>query len=329
MIDVHTHVVPSGLPFGHDERFPVLVDDGDTGRVIVRGSVFRTVRRPAWEAESRVGELDARDVGFQVLSPMPELFGYWAEPAIGASFCAALNDAVAAMVAVAPFRFGGFGAAPLQDVDLAIEALAQVKQLGLLGVQIGSNVAGVSAGSPRFLPFFQAAADLGLAVFVHAFHPPHWECVPDGPMAAAVSFPPEIGTCMAAIVANGFVEQSPGLRLGASHGGGTLPLHLPRMRAFWSWDDERTARASSPDQATRSMWFDCLTYEPAALHALVDLVGVDRIIVGSDYPFFDERPGYVVDAAELHPADRDSIRVANAEAFLGLSKRPGESREHV
>jgi aminocarboxymuconate-semialdehyde decarboxylase len=253
---------------------------------------------------------------------MPELFSYWAEPATGRRFCAALNESIAEMVAVAPSRFVGLGTVPLQHVDTAIATLRHVKELGLVGVQLGSNVNGVSTGSPAYLPFFQAAADLGLCVFVHAFHPPHWDCVADPPMAAAVNFPPEIGTCMAAIVANGFVEQSPGLRLGASHGGGTLPLHLPRMAAFWGADAARAARSASPYVAVRGMWFDTLTYEPAALRSLIELVGHDRVMIGSDAPFFAERPGYVLHRLqEIDPmsdAHLDAIRRTSASTFLGL-----------
>src|SRR5205085_12170042 len=101
------------------------------------------------------------------------------------------------------------------------------------------NVLGTVTGAVRFLPFFQAAADAGLCVFVHAFHPPYWDCVADPPMAAAVTFPSELGTSVAAMVANGFVEESPGLRACSSHGGGALPLHLPRVHGVWGAEPAR------------------------------------------------------------------------------------------
>lgn len=315
-IDVHTHVVPRGLPFGHDDRFASLTIEGERGDVFVGGSLFRTVTRAAWDPAARLVEMDRDGVAMQVLSVMPELFSYWAEPAPGRRFCTALNRAIAEMVGAAPTRLVGLGTAPLQDIGTAIETLHEIHALGLVGVQVGSNVNGTSTGAPRFVPFFQAAAELDLCVFVHAFHPPHWGCVPDPPMAAAVNFPPEIGTCVAAIVANGVLDASPGLRLGASHGGGTAPLHLPRMAAFWG------ARPGRPLDALRAMWFDTLTYTPAALRALLDLVGPSQVFVGSDAPFFAERPGYVLDAlhvaAPLTAADLDAVRRRNARAFLGL-----------
>ena len=326
VIDVHTHVVPEGLPFGHDDRFASFVAAGDTADVMVNGRVFRTVTREAWDVDARVAAMDDGGIAMQAVSVMPELFSYWAEPDLGRSFCRGLNQAIATMVAGAPDRLVGLGTVPLQDVDAAIAVLGEVRDLGLLGVEIGSNVLGAITGATSFLPFFQAAAESGLCVFVHAFHPPYWDCVADPPMAAAVNFPPEIGTCMAAMLANGFVDLSPGLRLCASHGGGTLPLHLPRMLSFWDADAARAERGRSPYEAVRSLWFDSLTYEPDALRSLIDLVGPARVVIGSDAPFFAEHPGYILDRLHeqdpLSPEDLATIRTASAIEFLGLPHAP-------
>jgi len=330
LFDVHTHVVPRGLPFGHDGRFAAMVIDGDRADVLVDGERFRVVTQEAWDVDARVAGMDATGVAVQAVSVMPELFSYWAEPGTGVPFARRLNEAVAGMVARAPDRLVGLGVAPLQDLDAAIATLDDVRELGLLGVEIGSNVLGVPIGHLRFLPFFQAAADAELSVFVHAFHPPYWDCCADPPMAAAVNFPSEIGTSVAALIANGFVERCPGLRVCASHGGGTLPLHLPRMAAFWDADPERAERSASPYDSVRALWYDSLTYQPGALGALLELVGTRRVVVGSDAPFFAERPGYVVD--ELHArtpvADGDlaAIRTTNALDFLGLDRLPGGAR---
>jgi len=326
LIDVHTHVVPRGLPFGHDGRFAAMDPVGESAEVFVDGKVFRVVTHESWDVEARLAAMDAQGVAMQAISPMPELFSYWAEPDIGRAFCSALNEAIAEMAAAAPDRLVGLGSVPLQDLDLAIAAVDDVRALGLVGIEIGSNVLGACTGSAEFLPFFQAVADAGLCVFVHAFHPPYWDCCADPPMAAAVNFPPEVGTTVAAMVANGIVQQSPGLRVCASHGGGTFPLHLPRMEAFWSASPERVERGVSPYDAVRSMWFDSMTYSPAALRALLDLVGPSQVVIGSDAPFMVEQPGYVLD--ELHaleplPAEElATIRAASAVALLGLSATP-------
>lgn len=327
LIDVHTHVVPAGLPFGHDVRFASIDAVGTSAEVLVGGAVFRVVTQEAWDVEARLAAMDAHGVAMQAISPMPELFSYWAEPAVGSAFCAALNEAIAEMVAASAGRLVGLGAVPLQDLDRAIAAVGHVRDLGLVGIEIGSNVLGACAGGTRFLPFFQAVADAGLCVFVHAFHPPYWDCCADPPMAAAVNFPPEVGTAVAALLANGIVQQSPGLRVCASHGGGTFPLHLPRMQAFWQASPERAAWGGSVADAARALWYDSMTYSTDALRALVDLVGASQVVVGSDAPFMPDPPGSVVEAlhaeGRLSDADRATIRVASALDLLGMTELPG------
>lgn len=327
LIDVHTHVVPRGLPFGHDGRFAAMDPVGETAEVLVDGAVFRVVTHEAWDVDARLAAMDAQGVTMQAISPMPELFSYWAEPDLGRAFSGALNEAIAEMAAAAPDRLVGLGTVPLQDLDLAIAAVDDVRALGLVGIEIGSNVLGACTGGRDFLPFFQAVADAGLCVLVHAFHPPYWDCCADPPMAAAVNFPPEVGTAVAAMIANGIVQQSPGLRVCASHGGGTFPLHLPRMEAFWAASPERVERGVAPADAARALWYDSLTYTPAALRSLLDLVGASQVVIGSDAPFFTDQPGAVVDAlhAQGGLADDDLavVRAASARALLGLPDAPG------
>src|SRR6187549_3101690 len=98
VVDVHTHVVPSGVPFGHDERFAAMQIRGDTADVHVGGRLFRTVTSAAWDVEARLVAMDQHGIALQALSVMPELFSYWAEPALGRHFCAELNASIADMV---------------------------------------------------------------------------------------------------------------------------------------------------------------------------------------------------------------------------------------
>src|SRR5690242_7439249 len=126
IIDVHTHVVPDGLPFGHDGRFAEFVEHGDTADVLVGGAHFRTVPRASWDVDARVAAMDASGIAMQAISVMPELFSYWAEAEIARNFCRHLNEAVAVMAEAAPDRLVGLGIVPLQDADAAIEMLDDI-----------------------------------------------------------------------------------------------------------------------------------------------------------------------------------------------------------
>ena len=183
---------------------------------------------------------------------MPELFSYWAEPDLGRSFCRGLNQAIATMVAGAPDRLVGLGTVPLQDVDAAIAVLGEVHDLGLLGVEIGSNVLGANTGATSFLPFFQAAAESGLCVFVHAFPPALLGLRRRSTDGGGGELPAGDRDVHGGDAGERVRRSSPGLRLCASHGGGTLPLHLPRMLSFWDADAAR-GTGRSPYEAVRSL----------------------------------------------------------------------------
>ena len=136
--------------------------------MIANGSVFREIEGNSWDVATRLAECDAAGVDVQVLSTVPILFSYWADPGAALDLSKRLNDHIAGVVAAHPARFAGLGTIPMQAPDLAIRELERcVRELGLPGVQIGSNVNGANLDSPELFPIFEAAASLGAAVFVH------------------------------------------------------------------------------------------------------------------------------------------------------------------
>jgi aminocarboxymuconate-semialdehyde decarboxylase len=320
-IDVHTHVVPEGLPFGltgRDDRWPVLRTGVETGNVMVDGAVYRTVSRTAWDLDARAAALPALGVAAQVLSPMPHLFSYWAPVDQALDFSRGLNEWLAAATRRHPGVFYGLGTVPLQDPQRAAAELATVSSLGLAGIELGTNVNGVTIADPRFRDVFVEADRLGLSVFLHAFQPPMAAAVP-GPAASAVCFPLDIALAVAALIANGTLEHCPTLRLCASHGGGGLGLSLPRLVHTWRTKPAMQRRlATPPEEIARRLFYDILTFDPNALRYLLDVVGPTQVVLGSDYPFLGVEPEWPLSELPLDDDRRAGIRVANARAFLGL-----------
>lgn len=320
-IDVHTHVVPAGLPFGleaADERWPRLREGDDTGDVLVAGEVYRTVARTAWDLLARRAALSARSSQAQVLSPMPHLFSYWAPVDQALDFSRGLNEWLAAAVRAHPGVFYGLGTVPLQDPAVAAAELARVQAAGLSGVELGTSVNGVSIADPRFREVFEEADRLGLSVFLHAFQPLMAAAVP-GPAASAVCFPLDIALAVAGLIANGTLERCPTLRLCASHGGGGFGLTLPRLVHTWhSKAAMRKRLPTPPEEVARRLYYDILVFDAAALRYLTDVVGPSQIVVGSDYPFLDVEPEWPLTDAGLDADVVALIREKNALAFLGL-----------
>src|SRR4026209_2933246 len=176
-IDVHTHVVPENFPpyigSGHDVPWPSMAEAHACHKhVMISGKVYRTVADGSWSVPRRIEAMGAMRMARRGLSPMPELLSYWLPLEDGRNLIRYLNEQIAEMVALAPQRFIGLGAVPLQHVDSAIVELDYVtRKLKFAGVEIASHVNGVSIGDARFEPFFTAAESIGAAVFVHALRP--------------------------------------------------------------------------------------------------------------------------------------------------------------
>jgi aminocarboxymuconate-semialdehyde decarboxylase len=326
VIDVHTHVVPPGLPFGDfpGDLWPRVDVDGDRADVYTGSVHFRTVTSAAWDLARRADEMHEHGVERQVLSPMPELFCYWADAASATAYAREMNAWLADAVAGNAGGFEAFGIAPMQDADAATSMLADIAAAGLRGVEVGSNVGGVALHDARYAEFFAEAERLGLAVFVHAFHPHAFDTITGGPAASGVTFPNEIGLAAAGLVAEGVLHRHPALRVCASHGAGSLGLCLPRMDRMWAFDPSFRERLPvRPSDLARQLFVDLLVFEPYALEFVLARLGHERIVVGSDYPFMPDPPGAVLEhLTGLAPGVLEAISTTNAHVLLGESRFP-------
>lgn len=321
-IDIHSHVVPDILPFGlsGDARWPHVEVEGDRGDVVIAGSVFRRVGREAWDLDTRRRDMAAQGVDVQVLSPMPELFSYWAPVRAAEQFCGALNEWIAEAVASDPAHFNGLGILPLQDVEAACGMLASVKALGLAGVAVGSHVGDIPACTQTHAALFAEAARLGLCVFVHSFHSPLEVHLPPGAAANAITFPLESGFNAAAMIANGIAAALPDLRVGFSHGGGSIGFASTRLQYFWEASDAlREQIPEPPVDMLRRFFYDSLVLDHRPFRYLVEQFGPTSLCVGTDYPFFDMSHG-IGPVASLVASDqvRAAISSGNARRFLGM-----------
>ena len=330
LIDIHTHVVPRDFPAYVGRHlnvpWPSMADAQPCHKhVMISGSVYRTVSHQCWDCAVRLGDMDRQRVTRQVLSPMPELLSHWMQPDDGAAMCRYLNDLIATMVVQAPTRFVGLGAVPLQDVSRAIAELEFcMRDLGLAGVELGTHVAGVPIGDPRFLPFFEAAETLGAAIFVHPLRPIGMERLLGPPILEQVlAFPGETGLAAASMITGGTLARVPDLRIAFSHGGGSFSMLLPRLRHAWScMAPLREAMPVDPLKGARQMYFDDLVYDAATIQRLIDVFGVSQIMVGSDYPFaiMDTDPDERTRGLKLQPGELAGLRAGNARRWLAMGQ---------
>jgi aminocarboxymuconate-semialdehyde decarboxylase len=326
-IDIHTHIVPENFPAyagkGRDVPWPTMTPANACHRhVMISGKLYRTVADGAWSVPRRIEAMGAMRVARQAISPMPELLSYWLPLEDSRLMSRYLNEQIAAMIALAPQRFIGLGAVPLQDMDSALRELEFVLQsLKFSGVEIASHVNGVSIGDPRFEPFFAAAESTGAAIFVHALRPAGQDRIVGAFAEQAVCFPGDIALAAASMITGGIAARHPKLRIAFSHGGGALSILLPRLVRAWNvFPKSKESLAESPAVYARRFFYDALVFEPKATRFVIDSFGSSQVCVGSDYPFTlgDGDPLATLEKAGLDAATLSAITSGNARRFLGL-----------
>jgi aminocarboxymuconate-semialdehyde decarboxylase len=289
-IDVHTHFVPETMPSGANRNplWPTIEHrDGNKAAVIVGGKVFRAIDSRSWNADRRLQDMQADDVDVQVVSPMPELLSHWFPADDADALSGHINRSIAELCSAHPENFIGIGMAPVQDPELAARRLADIKALGLCGIEIGSHINGVALGDPCMHEFYAAAEQADLAIMIHPLHPSGMERMGGRPeLAAVAAFPLETALAATSLLTHAVTERFPKLRILLSHGGGALPWILPRLRhAHGLGPPLQELFARNPVEMARTFYYDTILYDRRALRFLAEAVGTDHIVVGSDYPF--------------------------------------------
>ena len=291
-IDLHTHVYPRALdrwpaPAG-DSRWPCMTCESETRATIARGgALYRVIDERCWDLERRLDDMGNDGVAFQLLSPTPVTFAYDSAPAATDAFARAHNEAIAAYVRERPASFAGLGTVALQDVDRACAEVERCRsELGLHGVEIGTIAGEWTIDDPRYDAFWATCERTNATVFVH----PEATLAPERfarrRMVYSTGYPSETGTTAVALLLAGLFERHPALRVLLAHGGGTLPWLVARNDRVWgAFEDARDATTIAPSVAAKNFWLDSMVNDATNVRYLVDRLGADRLVVGSDYPF--------------------------------------------
>ena len=323
--DVHAHVVVPEITrqAGDGEAWrPHVFRDDDGAQVVEMGG--NPIRAAIAEFVDIDGILAAQDdagVDRVLLCPWVPLLYYDAEPEEGFARARIQNDALAGLVRAHSERVAALGALPLQDPELAARELDALMEGGVLkGVEVAASVRGVFLGDDRFEPFWEAAEATGALVFVHpttrGFDSPAFQ---DYYLWNTVANPLETATAGAHMVVAGVMERHPELRVLLAHGGGALLAVRGRMRHAHGFQPQAASRLrESPEDSIRRFYFDTLTHDDALLRALIDYVGPEHVLLGSDYPFDmgDARHVDTVRALGLKPDVEAQILAGNAERLL-------------
>jgi aminocarboxymuconate-semialdehyde decarboxylase len=317
MIDIHTHYVPRSVSTPNDGAW--VRDDS----VIMQGShEFRRIGSSCWDPNVRVADMDADGVDVQVVSPTPVFFCYDRPLAAATDIARRANDEVLRLCDHAPGRLLAMCQVPLQDPDAACAELSRCLTAGHVGVEIGNHVGDRDLDDGGVVTFLQHATSLGAPVFVHP-----WDMASSARLDRwmgrwLAGMPAETHLSIIAMILGGvFDKVDSSLRICFAHGGGSFPFWLGRFDNAWHQRPDLIGVSQQPPSHYIGRFYvDSVVFDERALRLLVDTVGVERVLVGSDYPYpLGERPagGVVRGASFLDEGAREQIMVGNARTFLG------------
>ncbi|MGW5383171.1 amidohydrolase family protein [Nocardia sp. NPDC003963] len=328
IIDIHTHYVPRGWPDLTADAGPTapwLKLESESEAVIMMGSTeFRRVQADAWDARTRLRDMDSDGVRAQVVSPTPAFFNYGRTGKEATRIARIFNDLALSIVAPAQDRLIPFCQVPLQDADAACREVERCVANGHRGVEIGNHVGDLDLDSAGVVTFLQHCASLDIPVFVHPWDMDSSPRLNRWMAQWLTAMPAETHLSILAMILGGVFDRiDERLKIGFAHGGGSFAFWLGRMENAWHRRKDIIGTSEMPPSHYLGRFYvDSVVFDDRALRLLVDTVGVERVMVGSDYPYpLGERPvGEVVRKSEfLDEASRNLIQCGNAERFLGVS----------
>ncbi len=324
-IDIHAHFVPEGylrLIETEGEARGIRLRPGPDGPLILVGQTpIGPITAHYHDLELRLKTMDAQRVTVHALSLMPPMV-YWADGALGIRLARLVNDAMAGAARLHPDRFVFLATLPMQDPEAAVSEVDRaVTQLGCRGIYLGTNVRGKELTDPSFLPVFGRIHALGVPIFLHPLNVIGAERLTNHYLHNLLGNPFDTAVAAANLIFSGFLDRFPKLNICLPHAGGALPYLIGRLNHGWKVRQECRALKKPPSSYLRRFTYDTISHAPESLRYLIKLVGVDRVMMGSDYCFDMgyERPVEVVTRLRgLTRADRAKILYGNAARLLRL-----------
>ena len=317
-IDIHAHISPAGFI----EAMNAGVDwHGITSEAV---PAHRHNPRTTWTPEERLADMDSLGVDVQVLSTNAVLYSYDKDPEATKAMARDCNDYVSQLTVDHPDRFAGLATLPMQDIPAAIDELERsVTQLGLKGAMIGDHVNGQTFDEPEMLPFWKACEQLGALILIHQGGP-----TIVSPRSSKYHLPNTIGNLAdravtyAAFVYGGVMDACPDLRVCLSHGGGYTCFGIGRMDRGWQVRPEARGNISQPPSSYLDrFYYDTITHSEEALRYIIDRVGVDRVLFGTDWPYdmcIDWPVSWIMGLESLSADEKEMILWRNLEGLLGI-----------
>ncbi len=331
-IDLHSHVIPQRIidainvqptEFGAHCRH-----DGAQAQIVHDQGYVYPLLPEFFDPMAKLESMDRKNVQISVISPAPPMFYYWADPDLALRVAGLVNDGVADMVGACPARLRGMASIPMQHPDAAIAELERVvREYGFKAVEVGTSIEGAQLADMRFRPVLRRAAELGVFVFAHPYYVGSKAGLDNYYLTNLIGNPLDTATCVANLMFSGAMDDIPELKILLAHGGGFLPYQIGRLiHGHRVRKETHVCGSSDPRTLLKRFYFDSLVFEPEALRYLIDLVGADHVVIGTDSPFdmCDANPLQTLDAVpNLSETQRHEVCCGTALRLLSERDLPG------
>ena len=328
-IDCHTHILPKKLPnwtekFGYGDFIYLQHHKKGFAKMMRGNQFFREIKENAWNPDLRIKEYDKFQTQVQIVCTVPVMFSYWAKPFDCLEISRFLNDHIADLVVRYPKNYLGLATIPMQDSELAIQELERCKQVGLSGVQIGSNINDLNLNEERFFPIFEACEKLGMALLVHPWNMMGQKSMQRYWLPWLVGMPAETSRAVCSMIFGGIFERLPKLRVNFAHAGGSFLFTIGRIQHGFDCRPDLVAIDNNvkPKSYLGKFWVDSVTHDELMLEYVLKMQGSKRVMLGSDYPFplGDLEIGKFIDNMNLDTNIKADIFHVAAMEWLDINK---------
>lgn len=326
IVDIHAHIllieVFKKLEKECKPYLPKIINNQKERILVVEKLRYKPVFEQLYNIQKRIQDMEKMRVDVQILSVTPFTFYYSTEPKIGLKLAQLQNDALAALTEKFSDRFVGIATLPLQDVSAAVEELRRVvSELGMKGIEIGSNINGKNLDSPELYPFYEEAQKFDIPIFVHPVNVIGEERMQKYYLSNLIGNPSETSLAIASLVFGGVLEKFPKLKFCFAHGGGFIPYQWGRLeRGYKVRGETKTVISKPPSEYLSLIYFDTVLHSNSALNYLTKTFGSEKVLLGSDYPFDmgDPDPVSLVVGLELSDEEKEKILGKNATKLFKL-----------
>jgi aminocarboxymuconate-semialdehyde decarboxylase len=288
-VDIHNHVLPREM-IDAIAREPAKYGTEIVGSAespqLKRGRFVWPLEAEFYDADAKVEVMARKRIDVSCLSITPQAFFYWLDPAVGIEAARLCNDGIAGMVAKRPEHLRGLMTLPMQEPEAAIAEMERCAKLGFKGIELGTTIEHLQLAEARFRPVLRRAQELRLFVFTHPYLIEHQGSLDHYYLNNLIGNPLMTAVMVAHLMFAGVFDELPELKWVLAHGGGHLPYQFGRfIHGYHVREEPKANGAKRPDTYLRQIYFDALIHPPKALRFLIDLVGAEHVMIGTDSPF--------------------------------------------